>query len=175
MQVTITARHLDVSDDIKAYVDEKLLKLGKYNSKTEEARVIFSAERFNYISEITLTGKHLRLVAVEKDEDLKASFDKSFSNAEKQLKKFRSRVKKHRALNFIESLKRISRRKPRVSSSLPTIVKSNAIADKPMSAEEAAMELELFKREFIVFRNAADERINVLYRQKDGNYGLIES
>jgi putative sigma-54 modulation protein len=177
MQVTITGRHIDLEETFKVYVNEKLSKLTRFSSRVEEAHAIFSKEKLNYISEIVLTGKKFRMTAIEKDQVLQASFDMSMSNIERQLKRFRARVKEHKAQNIFQSLKKLSLRKARKEavSSEHKIIRTESFAAKPMSAEEAALELELFDREFIVFRSARNDRINVLYRRKDGHYGLIET
>lgn len=175
MQVNITARHLDIEEPTKVYINNKLNRLTRYSSKIEEARAVFSMEKFNYLAEIILTGKRFRMRAIEKDEDLKSSFDKCITNVEKQLKKFRTRIKEHRVARLFGGLAKFSFKKTPEQKAPPRIIKAESFATKPMSSEEAALELDLFKKEFIVFRNSQDDNINVLYRRKDGNYGLIES
>jgi len=173
MQINITARGIELEDSFKAYVNEKLQKLNHYTDKVKEARVVFSSEKFNQISEITLTGKRLRLASIEKDQDLKTSFDMCAQSAEKQLRKIREKVKDHKIKKFFRGFGRISKKRQDAQLQ-PTIIKMESFATKPMSPEEAALELEAFKKEFVLFRNAADDNINVLYRRNDGNYGLIE-
>ena len=143
MQINITARHLHLDDDFKVYINEKVEKLAKYANKIESAKVIFSTEKFNNITEITLTGRGFRLVAIERDQDIKVSFDICLTNIEKQLKRTRSKVKAHKMKRFFDGFKRLS-------------------------------ELATFNKEFIAFRNAIDDKVNVLYKRKDGDYGLIE-
>jgi len=165
---------MDLDERFKAYVSEKVSRLERYGSKVEEAHVIFSKERFSFISEITLSGKRLRLTAIEKNEVLEASFDLCMANIEKQLKKFRGRIKKRRVLRFLDGIKRLSPKRRRSTSSSPSIIRQDPFLAKPMSAEEAAMELDLFKKDFIVFINSAHDKINVIYRLNDGNYGLVD-
>ena len=174
MQVNITARHIEVNDDFKSYVTDKLDKLERYSNKIEEARAIFFVEKQNHVSEIVLTGKRFRITSTEKDEDLRTSFDLSISSAEKQLKKVRDKVKDHKIKRFIEGVKRITKKKKRTEIT-PNIIKMDSLAKKPMSPEEAALELEVFNQNFMVFRNSTTDEINVLYHRNDGNYGLIES
>ena len=174
MQVNITTRHIEVNDDFKSYVTDKLDKLERYSNKIEEAKAIFSVEKQNHVSEIVLTGKRFRITSTEKDEDLRTSFDLSISSAEKQLKKVRDKVKDHKIKRFIEGVKRITKKKKRTEIT-PNIIKMDSLAKKPMSPEEAALELEVFNQNFMVFRNSTTDEINVLYHRNDGNYGLIES
>jgi len=174
MQVNITARHLEIAEQFKIYVAEKISKLTRYSSKIEEARVIFSSEKYIYVCEIVLTGKDLRMTATEKEKELRSSFDAAMSNMEEQLKKFRARFKKHKVARFFEDLKSFTFKKKEPAKSGPYMIKPEPLSTKPMSPEEAASELELFEKQFIVFRNSDNDKINVLYRRKDGNYGLIE-
>jgi putative sigma-54 modulation protein len=175
MQINITARHEDISADLKGYFNDKLEKLEKYSDKIEEARLVFQKEKFNHITEITLTGKGLRIVALEKNQDIRASFDICLTNAQSQLKKARARAKGRKMKRFFQVLKPFRKRKNRLLAPAGSIIKTESFALKPMSAEEAALELEAFNKVFIVFHNAVDNNLNVLYKRKDGNYGLIES
>jgi len=175
MQINVTARHLSIEEPFKVYINEKLSKLTKYNSKIEEARVVLSMEKFSHVAEIVLMGKRFRMAAVEEHDNLKNSFDRCFMNMEKQLKRFRTMGKGHRVKRLFAPLRRLSLRKTGIQEEEPQIIKTDSFTTKPMSQEEAVLELNLFKKEFIAFRNLQDDNINVLYRRKDGNYGLIES
>lgn len=174
MQVNITARHTELDDSLKGYINDKLEKLSKYNYSIEEAKSIFQKEKFYHIAEITLTGKGFRIAAFEKDQDIKASFDLCLMNAQKQLKKVKEKVKRRKVRSFFEGLNIFKKNKSRLLSPKGNIVRIESFAIKPMSAEEAALELEAFNKEFIVFHNAADNGINILYRRKNGDYGLIQ-
>jgi putative sigma-54 modulation protein len=176
MQVHITARHIGFDDNLKIYVNNKLGKLERYNYPIEEVRAVFQKEKFYHITEITLTGKGLRITAFEKDQDMKASFDLCLANAQKQLKKAREKVKRRKVRGFFEVLNVFKKNKNKLPMPKGNIVRVESFAIKPMSAEEAALELEAFNKEFIVFHNAAeaDNGINILYRRKDGDYGLIQ-
>jgi len=175
MQISITARHIDLEESFKIYINDKLQKLSKYNNKAEEARVVFTHEKFNYITEIILTGKRFRMTAKKKDENLRASFDKTATNAEKQLKRFRAKVKDHHVARIFGNIRRFSFKKTDLAQDAPEIIKSDTAPKKPMSPEEAAMELDVFKKEFLIFRNAETDEVNVIYKRKDGNYGLVEA
>ena len=175
MQINITARHLHLDDDFKANINEKLEKLEKYASKIESAKVIFSTEKLNNITEITLSGRGLRLVAVERDQDIKTSFYICLANIEKQLKRAHSKVKDHKIKRLFEGFRRFSGKRRELLAPDAAIIKTESFATKPMSPEEAALELKAFNKGFIVFHNSTDDKVSVLYKRKDGNYGLIES
>jgi len=174
MQVSTTARHIELDEGMKGYANNKLEKLEKYNYSIEEARAIFQKEKIYHITEITLTGKGFRIVAVEKDQALKASFDLCLANAQKQLKKAREKVKRRKVQSFFEGINIFKKSKSKLLRPKGNIVLVESFAIKPMSAEEAALELEAFNKEFIVFHNATDNKVNILYRRKNGDYGLIQ-
>jgi putative sigma-54 modulation protein len=174
MQVNITARHMELENSLKAYANDKLEKLEKYNYLIEEARAIFQKEKFYHITEITLTGKGFRITAIEKDQDIKASFDLCVTNAQKQLKKAKEKVKRIKVRGFFEGINIFRRKRKKLLRPKGNIVKVESFAIKPMSPEEAALELEAFNKEFVVFHNAEDNSVNVLYRRKNKDYGLIQ-
>lgn len=179
MQITVVGRHFAVTEPIKKYVDNKLLKLERYADKIKEAHVILEVQKFRYIAEITLYLKYFKLTATEESRDMYASIDNALGSLHKQLLKLRDKIKEHKA-------RRVSRKSVLFGEMFPDtqIVKTlekdkkkkvikRAIQPKPMSIDEASMELELFKDNFLVFKNADTETINVIYKREDGNYGLI--
>lgn len=174
MQINITARRVGITEPFKILVNEKLAKLTRHSSKIEEARAVFSLEKFNYISEIVLTGKSFRMASIEKDTDIRSSFERSITNIERRLKKFRGKIRERSIKGFGRGLNRIRAKREKGQVAAPAIIKTDSFAPKPMSPEDAASELEMFERDFVVFRNSRTEDVNVLYRRKDGNYGLIE-
>lgn len=175
MQINITTRHTELEEGFKAYVNDKLEKLAKYSAKIEEIRGVFQKEKFNHITELNLTGKGFHVVAIEKNQDIKVSFDLCLSNAQAQLKKASERIKSRKMRRFFRSLQPFRRKKRFLLSPQGSIIKTESFAIKPMSPEEAALELEAFKKVFIAFHNDKDNNLNVLYKRKDGNYGLIEA
>ena len=175
MQIGITARRVKLSEQFKVLVNEKLARLARYASKIEEARAIFSLERFNYITEIALTGKRIRIAASGKDRDMRASFDEAVMSLEKRLKKFRGKIKEHNSNNKEQAqIDEFALKKLNEETPAPRIIKTDILVKKPMLPEDAAAELDLFNKEFLVFINSDNDKVNILYRRKDGDYGLIE-
>lgn len=178
MQITVVGRHFDTTEPIKKYVDSKLLKLERYAKKIREAHVILEVQKFRHIAEITLYLKYFKLTATEETRDMYASIDKALGSLHKQLLKLRERIKEHKARRvsgksslFGGILKDYVSRGPQKEEKAKVI--KRAFQSKPMSVDEACMELELFKDNFLVFRDSETEEINVVYRREDGNYGLI--
>ena len=183
MNVAITGRHFDVTEGIKSHVNGKIAKLDKFYHKILEAHVILSVEKFRHVAEITLVGKNFKFTATETTSDMYPSIDKAIESLEKQLRKLHDKVKEHRVKGSSGRIKDLASRilsirdyfKGERQAAGPKIVETRGVAEKPMSAEEAVEELKISEGGFIVFRNADDNRINVIYRRKDGDFGLIKT
>lgn len=178
MNVTVTGRHFDVTEGIKAHIGAKIAKLEKFYSKIIEVHVILAVEKFRHIVEITLVGKHIKLTATETTSDMYASIDKAIESLEKQLRKVHDKVKEHHrvpglAARSISAIRGYFKSEKKVAE--PSIVETRRVAEKPMSIGEAADELKLSNDEFLVFRNSDDDKINIIYKRKDGNLGLINT
>jgi putative sigma-54 modulation protein len=181
MQITVVGRHFDVTEPIKNYVDSKVIRLDRYSSQIKEAHVILEVQKVRHIAEMTLFMKDFKITATEESRDMYASIDKALGSLHKQLLKLRDRIKEHKA-------RRVSRKfslrglfgmggakTPQLQSAVAPRVIKRDFQTKPMSIDEACMELDLFKDSFLVFRNSGTEKINVVYKREDGNYGLIET
>ncbi|MCX5716171.1 MAG: ribosome-associated translation inhibitor RaiA [Candidatus Omnitrophica bacterium] len=168
MQITVVGRHFDVTEPIKKYADSKLFKFEKYTDKIIEAHVMLEVQKFRHMAEITLFLKDFKLTSREESRDMYASIDAAVNSLHKQLLKLRERIKEHKGKRavqkLIEPLLPKDRKKKVIERLFPT---------KPMSVDEACLELDLFKDNFLVFRNSDTEEINVIYKREDGNYGLI--
>lgn len=183
MNIVITGRHFDVTDPIRAHANEKISKLDKFLTKLLEAHVILSVEKFRHIAEITVIGKNLKVTSTETTSDMYASIDKAAASLEEQLKKFHDKIRAHKAKESRKikdlALKSISAIrgyfKADRQTTTPRIVETKGVAEKPMSIEEAVEELGISKSEFIVYRNSEDNKINVIYKKKDGDFGLIKT
>jgi len=176
MQTSVTFKNIKPSDDLKNYVGSKLDRLDKYLDNPAEANVVLSVEKFRHIVEITIIGDRLNISGREETEDTYAAIDIVMDKLEKQIKKVKDKTKKKRA----------GRGRAKDMSILPsdippfseeenegTKVEVMNIEYKPMSEEEAIMQMDIIDNTFLVFTNAKTNRVNVLYRKKDGNLGLI--
>ncbi len=117
MEIDVSGRHFQVTDALREYAVGKVRKLDKYSLKLETCHVVFEVQKFNYISEITLRGKNLRLNAKESSLDMYAAFDNSFGNIQLQLRKKHERVRDHKARRYDASG---SRAKDKAKSSRTT-------------------------------------------------------
>ena len=178
MQITVVGRHFNVTEPIKKYVDSKLLKLERYAKKIKEAHVVLEVQKFRHIAEITLYLKYFKLTATEETRDMYASIDKALGSLHKQLLKLRDRIKEHKPRGaskkslLFSGIFRDYEPKASQKEKKAKIIK-RTFQSKPMSVDEACMELELFKDNFLAFRNSETEDVSIIYKREDGNYGLI--
>ncbi|MCL6551797.1 MAG: ribosome-associated translation inhibitor RaiA [Firmicutes bacterium] len=184
--VRVQGKHLEVTDALRQYVEQKVGRLARYLDHIQEAQVVLSTTRDRVAGrtmgvEITVWCDGLVLRAEEFSEDMYASIDLAAEKLERQIEKYRSRVIEKRRLDAARRRRRaaqaveVALRAPDVAEeATPGIVRVKRFPVKPMTEEEAVLQMELLGHAFFVFRDADTERLRVLYRRRDGNYGLIE-
>jgi len=175
MQTSVTFKNLDPSESLKTYVKDRLNKFDRFLDNPAEANVVLSVEKFRHIAEFNITGDRLKINGKEETNDMYLAIDMVLDKLEKQIKKSKEKIRERRsdrksgkadAMNIGDGYV------PDDDSEGEIIVRT--IDYKPMDAEEAVMQLDLSDDNFIVFTNSRTERINVVYRRNDGNYGLIQ-
>ena len=173
MKLTVRGNKLEVTDSIRNYVEEKLGKLDKYFEESDEinANVLFRIQGKNQIVEVTVPIKKYILRAEEANEDLYASIDLVVEKLERQIRKNKTRIKERKVKDIpLINFEAIIEEEPKTA-----IVKRKSIEMKPMDEEEAVLQMELLGHEFFVFQDIDTDSISVLYKRKDGNYGIIET
>ena len=173
MKLTVRGNKLEVTDSIRNYVEEKLGKLDKYFEEADEinANVLFRIQGKNQIVEVTVPIKKYILRDEEANEDLYASIDLVVEKLEKQIRKNKTRIKERKVKDIpVINFEAIIEEEPKT-----TIVKRKSVEMKPMDEEEAVLQMELLGHEFFVFQDIDTDSISVLYKRKDGNYGIIET
>ena len=177
MKLNIRGDKLVVTDAIKAYIEEKLNKLDKYfGFESIEAKIVVKVANNKDIIEVTIPTNKYTLRAEESHEDLYAAIDLVIDKLERQIRKNKTklndRYKKESFMDFnfdfIEEFEN-----EEVEEDL--IVKRKVIDIKPMDEEEAILQMELLNHDFFVFKNIDEECISVLYKRKDGKFGIINS
>lgn len=184
--VRVQGKHLAVTEALRSYAVEKLSKLPRHFDQVQDAQVVLSVARDRnqgraQVAEITVWCDGVVLRAEESSADMYASIDQAAQKLERQIEKYRSRMIEKRRLDE-------SRRRRRTQQSAeaalrttaaeevpPTVVRTKRFPMKPMTVEDAILQMELLGHAFFVFRHAGTEKINVLYRRRDGNFGLIEA
>ena len=177
MQVMTTFRHMEQSEALKAYAEEKLERLNKYIDEPITAQVYFSVEKIRHIAEIVVTARGITTKASEATSDMYAAVDMVLDKIERQLKRYKEKLKDHKpgsSANGRTMSKKILQAESIEVSPEPVVITTKTETAKPMAVEEAVMQMDLLHKDFLVFTDAGSGEINVLYRRKDGNFGLIE-
>lgn len=176
MEINVRGKNIEVTPALVNYTQKKLGKLAKFFDKAAEAQVMLSVIRDEHIVEVTVIVGGLILRGEESTGDMYASIDKVIDKLEKQVAKYKTRLNKAMRKNGVRpSAFRLAekRRKEDIEEDA-RVVKTKRFPLKPMDLEEAIMQMNLLGHDFFVFANAETETVNVLYKRKDGNYGLIE-
>jgi len=179
----LIGRNLEITDAIRDYVEKKLSRLDRYQNGELMAKVVLSLAGSPHVErrakaeiQLDLPGGLLRVE--EEDQDLYAAIDRMVDRLEVQLKRYRERRFVGRRHSYqgppppeVRDMEAL--RKPEEEEG-PRIVRVKRFEMRPMDPEEAVFQMEALGHDFFVFRNAKTDEINVVYRRKDGNYGLIE-
>ena len=177
MRLQVKGKNLVVSDSIRSYAEEKLGKLGRKLADPTQVELELSLERnpsiaAKHVAEATIWTKGPTLRAREASPDMKASIDQLVDKLERQVTRYREKRQRSRPRD--NGSAPVEGNPSGRSDAEPPIVKTKQFAVKPMSPEEAVLQLELIGHDFFVFRNAESGEVNVVYKRREGNYGLIE-
>ncbi len=186
MNLTVKGRNLVLTEAISSYTEDKIGRLGKYLTDGSRCEVEMWTEKNpsiadNQVVEVTIFTKGPVIRAREASPDIYASIDLVFEKLERQVKKYRGKLVRHQGTPMNEAFASEGFRLPEgpegreEESAMPRIVKTKQFTVKPMTPEEAALQLELVGHDFFVFTNAESQETAVVYRRRDGNYGLIEA
>lgn len=170
MEVVITGRQMEVTPALKEYIEGRARKIEKYSSKTTQVSFTLKVEKYRHIAEVLVRANGFLLQAEEETDEMYASVDQAMSKIERQFKKYKEKLSNHRVRH--EETTEAS--EPEAEPSLPKVKKKKVFPVKPMLLEEAALQMELLGKDFFLFGNHENHRINVLYKRKDGSLGLIE-
>jgi putative sigma-54 modulation protein len=175
MQLQVKGKNVEVSDAVRSYAEGKLRKLARQLAEPTQVEVELALERnpsipANHVAEATIWTKGPTLRARESSTDWRGSIDQLVAKLERQVKRYREKRRDHRANGSIpiEAVPVVPNEEE------PLIVKTKQFAVKPMTPEEAVLQLELIGHDFFVFRNSEVGDLADVYRRRDGNYGLIE-
>src|SRR5213596_2795984 len=178
MQFQVKGRNLEVSDAIRSYAEQKLAKLER-QLNDPRVELELTVERnpsiaANHVAEATIWTKGPVLRAREASSDMRASIDQLVDKLERQVTRYKRRGRDRRRKAARASVPGNDLTPLVPDEGEPLIVKTKQFAVKPLTPEEAVEQLELVGHDFFVFLNADSGQVNVVYRRRDGNYGLIE-
>jgi len=210
MQFNITFRQFGASDSLKEYAREKVERVNRLLDRAGEAHVVLSLERHLHHADITIHSGAWVLRGRDKSDDMYASIDLAMDKIERQLRRYRDKLKTHHGRervhhrqDLVNHLKvrhavfevpdteelAASAERPAVGGAEPPkatpvvsavaapatrVVSSTQLTVKPLSVDEAVMQMNLMNNDFYVFHNVESDALGIVYRRKDGQYGLIE-
>ncbi len=175
MNISVTFRHMEPSEALKDYVNDRAGRLTKYVDRPLETNVTLKVEKFRQIADVVINANGVRIAGEESHEDMYAAIDLVMDKIERQVRKYKSKITRHKPAQGreISWRREIYEQESFDDDREPVVVRTEKYFVKPMSVDEAAMQMDLTSQEFLVFNNATSHTVNVIYRRKDGNYGLI--
>lgn len=176
MKYNVICKKIELADSSKEKLLKKMQKLDKFFAEDTEAKIVVSQQREEMIVETTIVYKGFFFRAEAKDREMLAAADRCLENLDRQIRKNKTKLSKRlRDGNFdtmnilpapAEEIKEESEFK---------IIKTKVVEAKPMSAEEAILQMNMLGHSFFIFNSPEDNAVNIVYKRRDGNYGLIET
>lgn len=181
MQIIVTGRHVEVTDPIRTHIEKKMRKIRAYFDRIIDVRVVLSVEKYRQFAEITISGGDgIRFHSREATDDMYVSIDKAIEKIERQLRRRTSKVRQAKRRKeaevspAAEPAGEVSEPEELFEQHGPyRVTVSDKFATKPMSVEEAIMQLDVSGEEFFAFVNEQSDKVNVVFRGKDGSYCLL--
>lgn len=171
MKVTVVTKNIELTPALKDMVEKKVSKLDKYFESDVNAKATLSVQKNRHRIEVAIPFNGILLRAEEMTEDMYKSIDKVEEKLERQIRKQRTKLarKHNNSLKFSELAADVQE-----DEHQGEVVKTKKFAVKPMDVEEAILQMELIGHNFFVYKDAETNEISVLYKRKDGDYGLLE-
>ncbi|MDK1022283.1 MAG: ribosome-associated translation inhibitor RaiA [Candidatus Hydrogenedentes bacterium] len=185
MNVSISGRHVEVTDAMREHVESGLLKIKQHFDRVIDVKVVLSVEKRRHLAEINLHAHGLQINAKEESDDMYASIDSALQKIERQVTKHKERIQRHQPRAQRETLEaeheavKIADGEDGEASGgdgtdTRQVLHREKVLLKALSVEEAAFQLDLLEDSFLMFSNAETQQVNVVYSRDDGTYGLIE-
>jgi putative sigma-54 modulation protein len=172
MNIVVSGRNVEVTDALRKYAEDKISKFDRYLSNITEAVVTLSIQRNIHKAEVLIKANGKMMQAEGTTGELYSAIDEVTTKLDRQVKKHKGKLTSQRKSEAARNKKSIPVESPPRETGL--IIKRKPFETKPMSPEEAAMNLDMSDRTFFVFTNDQSNKINVIYKMNDGNLGLIE-
>lgn len=175
MQYIISGRNIELTEALENQMIKQMSKLEKYFVSTVEAQITLSVEKLRHIIEITIPFNGRILRAEVEGKDMYAIMDDAVAIIEKQLNRYKKRLQdRSRSVPHAVLAEEFMEQKPKIEEPSLKIEKTKRFAIKPMNAEEAVLQMELIGHNFFVYLDADTDEVNVVYKRRNGTYGLIE-
>ena len=184
MQLSVTFRHMDATDALKEYAHEKVDRIRKYFPDPIKAHVVLECDRgYNHHADVVITLHNGIVIAGEETtEDMYSSIDLVMAKIERQVRRYKEKIRSHKGGHSIHGQREVRhsliavpdepapQQEPRFK-----IIRESKFVARPMTPEEAVMQMNLLNNDFLVYTSASSHDVNVVYRRGDGTYGLIET
>jgi putative sigma-54 modulation protein len=177
MKISLTFRNAEGEPWQKEYVDERLNKIKKYIDRPMDVHVILSVEKFRNVAEVNMIANGININAREEAKDMHLAIDNAVEKIERQLKKYKEKIRGHKTnLTRAEGITAVSDDMEETEEEHESkLVETRKVVLKPMSLEDAVMEMNVSKQRFIIYRDSSSENVSLIYRRDDGKYTLIET
>lgn len=180
LPVKVTGRHVSITGAIKDYAVKKVEGLHLDYPRIIEAQVILDVEKYRHLAEVVLIcTNHITIEATAETNDMYASIDQVIDKVAQQMRKYKTKImRQHRPRR--QEVRHVDEQVLSIegfddhAESEPSVIHTEKYPVKPMFVDEAVLQMEMSSRQFVVFLNAKTEKVNVLYRRKSGDFGLIE-
>ncbi len=176
MNIAFAFKNFDPSDHLKKYARRRMEKLGRFFGKGADldVNVVLSVDKFRHRCEVTVSGEGLHINAAEQAQDMYAAIDLVNDKLESQIKRKVSRVKEHRRKARNADIDVFTFNVDAEPEEDQEVIGTDRFAPKPLHVDEALMQLDSIGSEFLVFLNAENNRVNVVYRRRTTGYALID-
>ncbi len=181
MQLNITFRHLEPTEALKSHVRDRVAHVERYIDRPSEAHAVLHVENLDHHAEITVKAGRFLLRGTGRSQDMYSSIDAAAERIERQLKKHKEKLYNHKTNGHATEQKPVEVRHDVLDilanpdRASHRVVKSTQFQAKPMTTDEAILQLELLDASFYVFQSTTDRTVNVIFKREDGNFGLIEA
>jgi len=178
MRFTIIEKKVQTTEELRKYAEKKIGKLDRFFKTESDAFITYSIERGRYIAEVTLNNNGMYYRVTEATSDMQASIDSAVAGIERQIRKNKTRLEKRLRDGALERdyTPPVINEAPDEEEQDFQIVRTKMFPVKPMTPEEAVLQMNLLEHEFFVFKNQNhDDAFSIVYKRKKGDYGLIET
>jgi putative sigma-54 modulation protein len=181
MQVAVTFRHMESTDALKDYANEKVAKVTKYLSRATNAHVILCVEKLEHKAEVLIDAGGIHCRGEAHSENMYKSIDEATEKIVRQVKRYQGKIHKHKHkqgladMAVTHSVFELPEDAANNDSVPHQVTETKQIQARPMSVDEAVMQMDLIHNDFFIFQNVDSGQVNVIYRRESGRYGLIEA
>jgi len=177
MQISVTFRNMEPSDALRDYASDKIQRLKKYMAEPVDVHVVLAKHKYRNQAEVKVTSHGVVMKGVEHTEDMYSSIDLVMDKIERQARKRKDKIREFRPVSLGDEImvRHGVLDQAVVEEEGPRIINTQEFSAKPMSVEEGVEQMNLMNNDFLVFLNASTQDVNVIYRRRDGNVGLIEA